>query len=235
MNDKFFFWIFFAITIVFLIDVIAGTLYARAQDLNPQLTLSSKVMEMRADKIIEDLMPQETPKRKDEKDLSANWEAPVDEGFDRTKPLYEVYKNGCKVQVDTDLQWYIRDLCIKYNLYEDYVYGMILCESTFNPNAKNGKCFGLCQINIFWITSANMKHFTEDYKSRKLTDPYDNLLTLTEMWTYAADRYDLDLTTEAGMAKVCYWHNTGKNPKDITTCNYFEKIKSYANELISLQ
>lgn len=57
---------------------------------------------------------------------------------------------------------------------------MILTESTFQADAYNAGCYGLCQINSFWIHGANITHFTDDYSSRDLTNPYDNLLTLAE-------------------------------------------------------
>lgn len=155
--------------------------------------------------------------------------------LNRSKPLYKVYKNGYPVYVATDIQWYIRDLCNKYGFMEKYVYGMILLESTFQANARNGNCYGLCQINKFWITSANIKHFTSDYRYRNLTNPYSNLLTLAEMWTYAKNTYGLNLLTRNGMMKVCYWHNTGCNPRGITSSKYFNSVEKYANELVRVQ
>lgn len=155
--------------------------------------------------------------------------------LDRTKPLYKVYKNGCYVSVPTELQWYIRDLCTKYKFTEKYVYGMILLESCFNAKAQNGSCLGLCQINKFWINGAAITHFTTNYKSRNLKDPYDNLLTMAEMWCYAKSTYNLDLTTENGMMKVCYWHNTGRDPRRITKSSYFNTVAKFAKELVALQ
>lgn len=157
------------------------------------------------------------------------------ENLDRTKPLYNVYKNGCYVPVDTDLQWYIRDICMQHNILEKYVYGMILSESTFHYDARNGNCLGLCQINIFWIRGANIEHFTDDYYYRDLTNPYDNLLTMSEMWNYAKNSYGLDLSTEDGMMRVLYWHATGKNPLYISSSSYFNLVSQYASELEPLQ
>lgn len=153
---------------------------------------------------------------------------------DRESPIYKVYKDGVKVDVSAELQWQIRDLCNEYGFCEKYLYGLILLESTFKASAKNGNCIGLCQINKFWIGKANIKHFTKDYASRDLKKPEDNLLTLAEMWCYAKDTYKLDLTTRDGMLKVCYWHNTGKDPSKIRSSSYFNKVEKYANELIEL-
>lgn len=155
--------------------------------------------------------------------------------LDRTKPLYNVFKNGCAVSVSTDLQWYIRDLCETYGFCEKYVYGMILLESTFQPTVSSGKCKGLAQIDSFWITKANIKHFTDNYSKRNLKDPYDNLLTMAEMWCYAKKTYGLDLSTTDGNMRLLYWHNTGNDPRYITSSSYFNTAKKYGNELVPLQ
>lgn len=155
--------------------------------------------------------------------------------LDRTKPIYEVYKNGFAVAVDTDLQWYIRDMCLKYDFPEKYIYGMILCESTFQADAKNGNCLGLAQINKFWITRANITHFTDDYSSRDLCNAYDNILTLFEMWVYCRDTYGLNPWNEGDMLKILYWHNTGKDPSKVTKWAYATKAFGYADELVPLQ
>lgn len=154
---------------------------------------------------------------------------------DRSKPLYKVYKNGWEVEVDTDLQWYIRDMCEKYNFPEKTIYGMILTESTFQADAYNAGCYGLCQINSFWIHGANITHFTDDYSSRDLTNPYDNLLTLAEMIVYCRDTYGLDLSTRDGQVKWLYWHNTGNHPYGVTYWAYAEKAFGFADELVPLQ
>lgn len=155
--------------------------------------------------------------------------------LDRTKPLYNVYKGGIAVDVPVELQWYIRDMCENYSFYEKYVYGMILAESTFQPTVSSGGCIGLCQINTFWIRGAAITHFTDDYRDRNLKDPYDNLLTMTEMWCYARDTYGLDLMTEDGIMRVLYWHNSGNDPRYISRSNYADVCMKYANELVPLQ
>lgn len=156
--------------------------------------------------------------------------------FDTKAPLYKVYKGGFEVNVPSELQWYIRDMCQKYGFTEKYIYGMILCESTFKPEVNNGNCIGLCQINKYWISSrANLEHFTSDFQKRDLRNAYDNLLTLCEMWCYAKAAYHLDLLTEDGMMRVLYWHSTGKDPTKISSSKYFNIVKKYANELVPLQ
>lgn len=155
--------------------------------------------------------------------------------LDETKPLYEVYKNGFKINVSTELQWYIRKLSEEYGFIEKYLYGVILSESAFRYDARNGDCIGLCQVNKIWLESKYVKRITEDYMYRDLTNPYDNLLTVMEIWLWAVNAWDLDLSTEDGMMRVIYFHSNGRNPKDIKSSWYFDLISEYANELIPLQ
>lgn len=165
-------------------------------------------------------------------------EVEVIEPLDRTKPIYEVYKNGFFVaDASAEIQWIIRDFCEQYDLPEKAIYGLITAESTFVPNLESfdGGCWGLAQINTFWITRANMTHFTDDYRSRDLCDPYDNILTLAEMMCYARDTYGLDYTQRADLVKYLYWHNTGHDPRKVTKWDYATRALGYAEELVTLQ
>lgn len=161
----------------------------------------------------------------------------IEESPDRTKPIYEVYKDGWRCDKATaEIQWIIRDLCEQYDLPEKTIYGMILVESAFDTNcvSVSGRHFGLAQIGKFWITGANMPHFTDDYRSRDLFDPYDNLLTLAEMMCFARDEYHLDYTKQADLVKYLYWHNTGKDPSRVTKWDYATKALRFGDELVAL-
>lgn len=158
-------------------------------------------------------------------------EAPT---YDRTKPIYEVYKGGYAVSVPADWQWYIRDMCETYDFPEPLIYGCILSESTFDASASSAGCHGLAQINSFWIHGANIKHFTDDYSSRNLCDPYDNILTLFEMWCYARDTYGIDVYSAQGQKDLLYWHNTGRFVRNVNWA-YSERCLRYANELVTIQ
>lgn len=165
-------------------------------------------------------------------------EVEVIETLDRTKPIYEVYKDGYSVDVPTEWQWYIRDLCNTYDLPEKVIYGLILKESTFQPAIESfdGGCWGLAQISPYWIGRANITHFTDDYRSRDLCDPYDNLLTLAEMMCYARDAYGLDYNTKMGQNHYLYWHATGKSPVKVTWIGPgATKAFRFAEELVPLQ
>lgn len=169
---------------------------------------------------------------------AASKEVEVIETLDRTKPLYEVYKDEWPVEVPVEWQWYIRDLCDTYDLPEKIIYGLILKESTFQPDVESfdGGCWGLAQINNYWINGANITHFTDDYRSRDLCDPYDNLITLTEMMCYARDTYGLDFDTKIGQNHYLYWHATGKSPVKVTWIGpSATKAFRFAEELVPLQ
>lgn len=164
-------------------------------------------------------------------------EVEVVETLDRTKPIYEVYKNGWAVSVPVEWQWYIRDLSETYDLPETLIYGLCLSESTFDPTVTSSVgCRGLVQINPYWIsTRANLEHFTDDYYNRDLYDPYDNLLTLAEMMCYARDEYGLDYSQTLGLKRYVYWHATGKNPTRWTDGPYARMVLGFAAELVPLQ
>lgn len=170
---------------------------------------------------------------------SASKEVKVIEPLDRTKPIYEVYKNGWRVwDATADVQWMIRDFCEQYDLPEKMIYGLVTKESTFVPNLESfdGGCWGLAQINTYWITGANITHFTDDYRDRDLCDPYDNLLTLAEMMCYARDTYGLDYNTKMGQNHYLYWHATGKSPVNVTWIGPgATKAFGFADELVTLQ
>lgn len=169
-------------------------------------------------------------------EVEASAEASTETPLDRTKPIYEVYKNGYKVEVPVETQWIIRDLSAQYGFDEKIVFGLALAESTFNPNATGDseRSLGLYQIQRYWIRGANITHFTDDYASRNLFDPYDATLTLMEIWTYAVQANGIDISTEQGMKDLLYWHNTGQYIKNVNW-KYSNKIFGFANELVALQ
>lgn len=161
---------------------------------------------------------------------------PVISQEDRTKPIYEVYKNGYYVEVPAETQWIIRDFATEYGFDEKIIFGLALAESTFNPNCKGDseRSLGLYQIQRYWIKGADIPHFTDDYKSRNLFDPYDATLTLMEIWSYAVNSYNIDISTEQGMKDLLYWHNSGKYIKNVNW-KYSNDIFGFAKELVALQ
>jgi len=154
---------------------------------------------------------------------------------DGLQPLYEVYKNSYPVNAPAHIQWMIRDFANEFGFDERYIIGMIVAESTFHPRVINENCRGLSQINPYWLRSSVVERFSDDPRSRDLYEPYDNLLTLMEIWCYARRAYDLDTDTEIGMLRLLYWHNTGKDPTNVTRWGYASRIFGYVDELVSLE
>jgi soluble lytic murein transglycosylase-like protein len=159
---------------------------------------------------------------------------------DRTLPIYEVFKNGHRVNVSAEHQWLIRDMAAEYGFCERWIFGLILAESTFNPKAgEGGRHPGWCQVSPYWLSSratqGGVPRFTDDYRTRSLTDPHDNLLTCMEIWTFAVRTYNLDLTTDLGYHRLAYWHNTGRPPNNVSNWAYSHRIVRFANELVEIQ
>lgn len=212
--------------------IMGGCVTAAAPSVTPVEISLSPIAEITQDSIME------VAYAADEVVEAASKEVEVIETLDRTKPLYEVYKDGWPVEVPVEWQWYIRDLCNTYDLSERTIYGLILKESTFQPDVESfdGGCWGLAQISTYWIDGANITHFTDDYRSRDLCDPYDNLLTLAEMMCYARDTYGLDYNTKMGQNHYLYWHATGKSPVRVTWIGpSATKAFRFAEELVPLQ
>jgi len=154
------------------------------------------------------------------------------------EPLYDVFKNGARVNACPEIQHMIREFALEHDFCEVIIMAMIVHESTFNPQAHNvgGNWRGLAQISPFWIGNRPIERFTDDYRSRDLFDPYDNLLTLMEMWSYARDRYNLDLSTERGYIQLLFWHSTGQNPTNVRNGTaYTRQVLAHVDEIIEIQ
>jgi len=154
------------------------------------------------------------------------------------EPLYDVFKNGARVNACPEIQHMIRELAQEHDFSEVMIMAMIVHESTFNPRAHNvgGDWRGLAQISPFWIGNRPIERLTDDYRSRDLFDPYDNLLTLMEIWSYARDRYNLDLSTERGYIQLLFWHSTGRNPTNVSRgTSYTRQVLKFADEIFEIQ
>lgn len=157
--------------------------------------------------------------------------------LNRKAPLYKVYKDGYQVKVNSHLQWFIRDMSDAYGIPESLIYGLILCESTFDPMCKTGKCYGLGQIQYYWTRTANIPRITsvKEARRRNLYDPYDNIYTIFELLMYCRDTYKLDLSTSIGQIRALYWYNTGRNPSKVTRWKYAFNVIRFGNELVCIQ
>ena len=165
---------------------------------------------------------------------------PVIIAADRNEPIYEVYKSGTRISVPASLQWFLRDLTEEHDYPEKLFYGMIVLESDFHPRANNsGQWLGLAQITTYWLRAEPLRPYrlTDDHRSRDLFNAEHNILTMIEMWNYARDVYNLDPWDEEGAARLLYWHNTGSDPRVISSHNvlnrkYTRDIFAYAAEMV---
>lgn len=154
----------------------------------------------------------------------------------RSAPIYCLSKDGHVLgNQRVAEQWIVHDLAQKYNLPEKYLFGMILVESDFNPNAKSSaNCQGLFQISPSWLRNTTLPTFEGNRRSRNLYNAYENTLTACELMIWARDNYGIDLWSEQGFKDYAYFHNTGKYKKGVSW-NYSNKCIRYANELVKLQ
>lgn len=154
----------------------------------------------------------------------------------RSAPIYRLSKDGYVLgNQRVAEQWIVHDICARYNLPEKYIFGMILMESEFNPNATSSSgCKGLGQISSYWLRNKVVPEFEAGRRNRNLYDPYHNALTIAEMMTWCANNYGLNLHNERDMKDALYWWNSGKFKRNVSW-KYSNKCIQYANELVQLQ
>lgn len=154
----------------------------------------------------------------------------------RLAPIYQLSKDGYVLSNQRVAeQWIVHDLAQKYNLPEKYLFGMILAESDFNPNAKSSaNCQGLFQISPSWLRNTTLPTLEGNRRSRNLYNAYENTLTACELMIWARDNYGIDLWSEQGFKDYAYFHNSGRYKKNVNWA-YSEKCIRYANELVKLQ
>lgn len=122
-----------------------------------------------------------------------------------------------------DWQEYIEQLCEDKDISPELVEALIERESTWNPEAVNGNCIGLMQVD---------KNIYKDLiGSRNLTDPYDNIQIGVEILEELLHKYG-----EAAPALMFY--NAGYSDnygvgayEDGTFSNYADEILKRAEEL----
>lgn len=153
----------------------------------------------------------------------------------RSAPIYRLSKDGHVLgNQRVAEQWIVHDICVRYNLPEKYIFGMILMESEFNPGATSSSgCKGLGQISSYWLRNKVVPEFEAGRCNRNLYDPYHNTLTIAEMMTWCANNYGLNLHNERDMKDALYWWNSGKFKRNVSW-KYSNKCIQYANELVKL-
>lgn len=95
------------------------------------------------------------------------------------------------VPLDDELQKYVVDVCVKYNVAPCVVFAIIGVEThgTYDASAigDNGNSFGLMQIYRYWHEDRMERLGVTD-----LLDPYQNVLVGIDLLAELLDIYDLD-------------------------------------------
>lgn len=116
-----------------------------------------------------------------------------------------------------DWQEYIEQLCEDKDISPELVEALIERESTWNPEAVNGNCIGLMQVD---------KNIYKDLiGSRNLTDPYDNIQIGVEILEELLHKYG-----EAAPALMFY--NAGYSDEYGIGAYEDEKLSNYADEIL---
>lgn len=125
-----------------------------------------------------------------------------------------------------DWQEYIERLCESKNIAPELVEAMIERESSWNPNAVNGNCVGLMQVD--------KEIHRELIGDRNMTDPYDNIYVGVTILEELLQKYG-----EAAPALMFY--NEGYSDEygvgayeDGILSNYADEILKRAAELEKL-
>ena len=127
------------------------------------------------------------------------------------------------VPLSDELQIYTQEVCKEYKVPFDLVIGVMFAESTFNPNAKNGSCYGLMQVNA--INAEELKNIGV----YDLTDAKQNIKSGVYLLSKALRKYDIS------QALIVYnWGESGAKEKlnnGITSTDYTRKVLRYAAQL----
>lgn len=97
-----------------------------------------------------------------------------------------------EIPLDYELQDVLRTACAEFDVPVALALGLIETESRFDPEADNGQCYGLCQLN-------------RDYFPDGLA-PAENIRAGLEYLGDLLDRYD---TAEAALTAYNAGHDTG--------------------------
>ena len=128
-------------------------------------------------------------------------------------------QNEKAVSEHENLKNIIFEICSQYdNVRPELVLAMIETESTYNPNAENGDCIGLMQVNrIIHADRARKLEVTN------LFDPWSNVLTGVDYFSDLMTQYDND------EEKALVAYNCGHYTGNVTS--YATKILNRSYEL----
>jgi len=159
----------------------------------------------------------------------------------RANPRYEVFKNGHRIEVCVDLQWFLFDISNSFQICEKLMYGIMMTESAGNPNTvgDSGASLGLMQLNSMWFRENPLVwRYRDNVANRDPFNPYDNLVTSLEVLNYIRATYSLDLNTDSGIRDLLFSYNAGGCPSRRTLWtrwNYDDIVLRHAAELVQLQ
>ena len=124
------------------------------------------------------------------------------------------------VPLSDELQIYTQEICKEYKVPFDLVIGVMFVESTFDPNAKNGDCYGLMQVNA--INAEELKSIGV----YDLTDAKQNIKGGVYLLSKALRKYDIS------EALIVYnWGESGAKEKlnnGTTSTDYTRTVLKYA-------
>jgi len=127
-----------------------------------------------------------------------------------------------------DWENYIEEVCEERNICPELVQAIIEKESSWKPNARNGKCIGLMQINPEYQEERMKKY---GITAADLTDPYDNILIgvdyLRELFEKYEDVYAVLQFYNAGYSEK---YGIGAYEKGIYT-DYAIEVSERSGEL----
>lgn len=116
-----------------------------------------------------------------------------------------------------DWQEYIEQLCEDKDISPELVEALIERESTWNPEAVNGNCIGLMQVD---------KNIYKDLiGSRNLTDPYDNIQIGVEILEELIHKY-------GEVAPALMFYNAGYSEKFGIVAYHDGAISDYADWIL---
>lgn len=140
------------------------------------------------------------------------------------KPIVD--KKPYDVPMDLDMQWFVQDVCMTYNVDEKLVFAIIEKESAYNEDAKCGKCVGLMQVSTKWH-----KERMEKLGLDNMIDPQENIYVgvdyLAELFSKYHDENRVLMAYnmgESGAKK--YWN------KDIYSTKYVKAVQQIKKGLV---
>ena len=140
--------------------------------------------------------------------------------------ILQVLSINCECSTTKDKEKYIEyieEICNEYDCSPELIQAIIERESTWNPNAKNGGCKGLMQINEKWH-----KERMKKLQVKSLYDPYGNILVGVDYIMELANTYE-DIGT------VLNIYNAGTNGLKLAKkgkyLDYTKKVIARATEL----